>query len=169
MNSSSRVASGSSQPPCAQPRTAWYTTKYRFRPTLPVLTVGVERICPTHQLEMGRGPAMTAFVHRCRTSTSPMRKRCAARGFTRRVTLKSPAHAVALLQVYVCCSPPVVLNPDERGQLARDGHESSHCEKWLRKSHSCWKRLAEARYARMKSYYTAVSTSAAVLVGMLAL
>ena len=33
----------------------------------------------------------------------------------------------------------------------------------------CWKRLAEARYARMKSYYTAVSTSAAVLVGMLAL
>ena len=44
-----------------------------------------------------------------------------------------------------------------------------HCEKWLRKSHSCWKRLAEARYARMKSYYTAVSTSAAVLVGMLAL
>ena len=46
---------------------------------------------------------------------------------------------------------------------------SAHCEKWLRKSHSCWKRLAEARYARMKSYYTAVSTSAAVLVGMLAL
>ena len=45
----------------------------------------------------------------------------------------------------------------------------THCEKWLRKSHSCWKRLAEARYARMKSYYTAVSTSAAVLVGMLAL
>ena len=34
---------------------------------------------------------------------------------------------------------------------------------------TCWKRLAEARYARMKSYYTAVSTSAAVLVGMLAL
>ena len=47
--------------------------------------------------------------------------------------------------------------------------DATHCEKWLRKSHSCWKRLAEARYARMKSYYTAVSTSAAVLVGMLAL
>ena len=34
---------------------------------------------------------------------------------------------------------------------------------------TCWKRLAEAHYARMKSYYTAVSTSAAVLVGMLTL
>ena len=45
----------------------------------------------------------------------------------------------------------------------------SHCEKWLRKSATCWKRLAEAHYARMKSYYTAVSTSAAVLVGMLTL
>ena len=44
-----------------------------------------------------------------------------------------------------------------------------HCEKWLRKSATCWKRLAEAHYARMKSYYTAVSTSAAVLVGMLTL
>ena len=45
----------------------------------------------------------------------------------------------------------------------------AHCEKWLRKSATCWKRLAEAHYARMKSYYTAVSTSAAVLVGMLTL
>jgi hypothetical protein len=52
---------------------------------------------------------------------------------------------------------------------AAAGGEETHCEKWLRKSATCWKRLAEARHARMKSYYTAVSTSAAVLVGMLAL
>ena len=49
------------------------------------------------------------------------------------------------------------------------GALTAHCEKWLRKSATCWKRLAEAHYARMKSYYTAVSTSAAVLVGMLTL
>ena len=65
---------------------------------------------------------------------------------------------------------PVTRDRDTNAMAcARAAVALAHCEKWLRKSATCWKRLAEAHYARMKSYYTAVSTSAAVLVGMLTL
>ena len=86
---------------------------------------------------------------------------------------------LAKLSTGACLRRPKAIVVDTEGTQTicdKHGHGScdlTSCLDTLREMApeipTCWKRLAAARYARMKSYYTAVSTSAAVLVGMLTL